>query len=62
MIQPKIQMKAHTFAISQDITEGSLDMRSKEKTLFFTFFARRASPVKQQNKITKRSHQMNVDM
>lgn len=53
MIQPKIQMKTHTFAISQDITVGSLDMRSKEKTLFFTFFARRASPVKQQNKITK---------
>lgn len=36
--------KPHTFDISQAITEGSLDTRSKEKTLLFTFFARRASP------------------
>lgn len=34
-----------TFDISQAITEGSFETRSIEKTLFFTFFARRASPV-----------------
>lgn len=39
-----MKMKALTFDMSQAITEGSFETRSKEKTLFFTFFARRASP------------------
>ena len=37
-------MKARTFDISQAITEGSFETRSKEKTWFLTFFERRASP------------------
>lgn len=49
--QLKAQKKAHTFDMSQEITEGSLEMRSKEKTLFFTFFARRASPGIQRKKL-----------
>ena len=43
-------MKGHTFDMSQAITEGSFETRSKENTLFFTFFARRASPVFQKEK------------
>lgn len=53
-------MKAHTFDISQEITEGSFEMRSKEKTLFFTFFARRASPAIQKKKLHKCRIQMNI--
>lgn len=30
--------------MSHAITEGSFETRSSEKTLFFTLFARRASP------------------
>ena len=37
--------RVRTFDISQATTEGSLETRSNEKTLFFTFLARRASPV-----------------
>lgn len=38
-----------TFDMSQAITEGSFETRSIEKTLFFTPFDRRASPVIHQN-------------
>lgn len=38
--------------MSQAITEGSFETRSKEKTLFFTFFARRASPETQLSRMT----------
>lgn len=41
----KFKYSALTFDISQAITEGSFETRSNEKTLFFTFFERRASPV-----------------
>lgn len=53
-------MKAHTFDISQEITEGSFEMRSKEKTLFFTFFARRASPAIKKKKLHKCRIQTNI--
>ena len=37
------KIERDAFDISQAITEGSFETRSKEKTLFFTFFSRRAS-------------------
>lgn len=42
-----LKEEVHTFAMSQAITFGSLETRSREKTLFFTLFAMSASPVKQ---------------
>lgn len=42
----------HTFDISHAITDGSFETRSKEKTLFLTFLARRASPEKSSTKAT----------
>ncbi len=43
-LEPYFKMKAHTLDMSQAITEGSFETRSKENTLFFTFLARRAFP------------------
>lgn len=40
--------------MSQAMTEGSFETRSIEKTLFFTFLARRASPRVQQQQQKKR--------
>lgn len=49
-------MKSHTLDMSHAITEGSFETRSRENTLFFTFFARRASPDKHNKVIVKRTH------
>lgn len=38
------KIEGHTFDISQATTEGSVETRSKEKTLFFTLLASCASP------------------
>lgn len=40
----KTLSEAHTFDISQAITEGSFATRSKDQTLFFTLLANRPSP------------------
>lgn len=40
----KTPSEAHTFDMSQAITEGSCATRSKDQTLFFTLLASRASP------------------
>jgi len=39
-----LQEGKHTFAMSQAITFGSLETRSREKTLFLTLLAMSASP------------------
>lgn len=39
-----LSQEIHTWAMSQAITDGSLETRSMEKTLFFTLFASVAFP------------------
>lgn len=61
LVKKRYIRKGHTFDMSQAITEGSLDTRSMEKTLFFTFFARRASPGIQRRESTTSAKQTGTD-